>query len=162
MSEPEDDVPGNSSEELEEFDADLELQLKKEYAAVFQLFRYCVMTQEATYLCNELQINCAAHAGFLLFDITLEDVWVWDRNRPRRIIPRAQVFTTADVTIEQLKEDEEGRTLGDIIPGNVIEQLQQAGAEYELQGSAAAAAAEAAGGAAAAPDDGDDAPAGES
>ncbi len=144
MSEPDDDdTPiSDAAEQLEEFDADLELQLKKEYAAVFGLFRYCIMTQEATYLCNGLKIDCAAHAGFLLFDIRLDDVWVWDRNRPRRIIPRAQVFTTADVTIEQLKEDEDGLSLTDIIPTNVIEQLQKAGAEYELQGSAASSAVE--------------------
>ena len=34
---------------------------------------------------------------------TMEDVWVWDKNRPSRIIPRAEVHTTSDVTVEELK-----------------------------------------------------------
>ena len=37
-------------DELDEYEAELELQLRKEYSAVFGLFRYCVLTQDATYL----------------------------------------------------------------------------------------------------------------
>ena len=44
-------------DELDEFEAELELQLKKEYTAVFGLFRYCVLTQDATYLCNTLDLD---------------------------------------------------------------------------------------------------------
>ena len=44
-------------DELEEYDAELELRLKKEYADVYGLFRYCVLTQEATYLCNQLDLK---------------------------------------------------------------------------------------------------------
>jgi hypothetical protein len=44
-------------DELDEFEAELELTLKKEYSAVFGLFRYCVLTQDATYLCNKLDLN---------------------------------------------------------------------------------------------------------
>ena len=33
----------------------------------------------------------------------MEDVWVWDKNRPSRIIPRADVHTTQDMTVEELK-----------------------------------------------------------
>ena len=33
-------------DELDEFEAELELALKKEYTAVFPLFRYCVLTQD--------------------------------------------------------------------------------------------------------------------
>jgi hypothetical protein len=118
------------SDELEEFDAELELALKREYSTVYQLFRYCVITQEATYLCNRLDVDCAPQAGYLLFEIAMEDVWVWDRNRPTRIIPRAQVYTTSDVTIEQLKEDDEA-DLSAVVPDSVIDQLR-AGIEDEL------------------------------
>src|SRR5436309_2392437 len=75
-------------DDLDEYEAELELALKKEYQAVFALFRFCVLTQDATYLCNKLD---------------LEDVWVWDKNRPTRIIPRAKVFTSGDVTVEELR-----------------------------------------------------------
>ncbi len=92
-------------DDLDEYEAELELALKKEYQAVFALFRYCVLTQDATYLCNRLDVeqSAAAPHGVPFFQLDLEDVWVWDKNRPTRIIPRAKVFTSGDVTIEELR-----------------------------------------------------------
>lgn len=90
-------------EDLEEYDAELELSLKREYATVYGLFRYCVLTQEATYLCNKLDLRIEHQPSYPLFHLTMEDVWVWDKNRPSRIIPRADVHTTQDVTVEELK-----------------------------------------------------------
>ena len=49
-------------DDLDEYEAELELQLKKEYQAVFGLFRYCVLTQDATYLCNKLERTLRAAA----------------------------------------------------------------------------------------------------
>ncbi len=92
-------------DDLDEFEADLELQLKHEYTAVFGLFRYCILTQDATYLCNKLDLKAAPQAAYPFFHITMEDVWVWDKNRPTRIIPRAEVYTSGDVTVEELRGD---------------------------------------------------------
>jgi Protein of unknown function (DUF2469) len=89
-------------DELDEYEADLELQLRKEYSAVFGLFRYCVLTQDATYLCNQLDLE-APQPSYPFFQLRMEDVWVWDKNRPTRMIPRAEVFTKSDVTIEELR-----------------------------------------------------------
>jgi Protein of unknown function (DUF2469) len=97
-------------DELDEFEAELELQLKREYTAVFPLFRYCVLTQDATYLCNTLDLKVVPQASYPFFHAQMEDVWVWDKNRPTRIIPRAEVYTSGDVTIEELRgEDDEPR-----------------------------------------------------
>ena len=101
-------------DELDEFEAGLELALKKEYTAVFSLFRYCVLTQDATYLCNKLEVQQAtptAPGALPFFQLELEDVWVWDKNRPTRIIPRAKVFTSGDVTIEELRGEGDEPTL---------------------------------------------------
>lgn len=111
-----------NTDDLDEYDAELELRLKKEYADVFQIFTYCVVTDEATYLCNELAIDCVPHAAYLLFELDMRDVWVWDRNRPTRIIPRAHVFTTGDVTVEQLKGDED--QIEAALPKDVLDQLR--------------------------------------
>ena len=92
-------------DELDEYEAELELRLKKEYTAVFGLFRYCVVTQDSTYLCNKLDLKAAPQAAYPFFHITMEDVWVWDKNRPTRIIPRAEVHTSGDVTVEELRGD---------------------------------------------------------
>ena len=101
-------------DDLDEYEAELELALKKEYQAVFGLFRYCVLTQDATYLCNKLEVQQAAATvpgAPPFFQLDLEDVWVWDKNRPTRIIPRTKVFTSGDVTIEELRGDGDEPTL---------------------------------------------------
>jgi len=114
-----------NSEDLEEYDAELELALKREYADVFSLFRYCVITAEATYLCNKLEMDCVPHASYLLFELDMEDVWLWDRNRPTRIIPRAHVYTTADVTVEQLKEAVDGGADLILLDNMGVEQIRE-------------------------------------
>ena len=90
-------------DELDEFEAEAELRLKKEYSAVFSLFRYCVLTQDATYLCNKLDMQYVPQPNYPFFQLQMEDVWVWDKNRPTRMIPRAEVYTSSDVTIEELR-----------------------------------------------------------
>jgi hypothetical protein len=93
-------------DDLEEYESELELQLKKEYQAVFSLFRYCVLTPDATYLCNRLERTYAPQPAYPFIRLRLEDVWVWDKNRPTRMIPRAEILiTTGDVTIEELRDD---------------------------------------------------------
>jgi uncharacterized protein DUF2469 len=103
-------------DELDEFEAELELGLKKEYTAVFGLFRYCVLTQDATYLCNKLDLNYVPQPSYPFFHLKMEDVWVWDKNRPTRIIPRAEIYTSSDVTVEELRGEgeESGLTAEDL------------------------------------------------
>jgi len=96
-------------EELDEYDAEAELRLKREYADVFPLFRYCVLTQETTYLCNLVERDVIPQASYPVFHVTMEDVWVWDKNRPSRIIPKVEIHTTHDLTIETLRTSEEAR-----------------------------------------------------
>src|SRR5918992_4034013 len=98
-------------DELDEFEAELELSLKREYSAVFGLFRYCVLTQDATYLCNKLDVEALPQASYPFFHVRMDDVWVWDKNRPTRMIPRAEVYTSSDVTVEELRGEGEEQKL---------------------------------------------------
>jgi hypothetical protein len=98
-------------DELDEYEAELELRLKKEYSAVFGLFRWCIVTQDSTYLCNNHQLRVISQANYPFFHLTMEDVWVWDKNRPTRMIPRAEVYTSSDVTIEELRTEGDGPAL---------------------------------------------------
>jgi hypothetical protein len=50
-------------------------------------------------------------ASYPFFHIKMEDVWVWDKNRPTRIIPRAEVYTSGDVTVEELRGEGDGPSL---------------------------------------------------
>ena len=96
----------SKTDELDEFEAELELRLKREYADVYPLFRYCVLTSDATYLCNDYTRDVTPQAAYPMFRIEMEDVWVWDRNRPTRIIPKVEIHTSQDVTIEVLRGEE--------------------------------------------------------
>lgn len=112
-------------EDLDDYEAELELQLRREYTAVFSLFRYCVMTQDATYLCNKLEANVSPQANYPYAHLQLDDVWVWDKNRPSRIIPRTEVFTSGDVTIEELRgENDEPRLTAETLAERLGESIQ--------------------------------------
>jgi hypothetical protein len=52
----------------------------------------------------------------------MEDVWVWDKNRPTRIIPRAEVYTSGDVTVEELRgEGDEPRLTAEALAERIGE-----------------------------------------
>ena len=111
-------------DELDEFEAELELRLKREYTAVFGLFRYCVMTQDLTYLCNKYELQFLPRDSYPFFQIEMEDVWVWDKNRPTRIIPRTKVWTSGDVTVEELRgEGEETKLTAEDLAERIGESL---------------------------------------
>ena len=111
-------------DELDEYEAELELRLKKEYNDVFGLFRYCVLTQDATYLCNKLDLQYAPQPSYPFFHIRMEDVWVWDKNRPTRMIPRAEVYTSSDVTVEELRgENDEPKLTAEALAERLGEPL---------------------------------------
>src|SRR5262249_58004769 len=85
--------------------------LKKESAASFPLSRYCVLTPDTTYLCNKVELQPRLHPAYPLFEVEMEDVWVWDKNRPTRMIPRTRIFTAGDVTVEELRGEGAGPPL---------------------------------------------------
>ena len=62
-----------------------------------------MLTQDATYLCNTLDLQAQPQPNYPFFHLKMEDVWVWDKNRPSRIIPKAEVYTSSDVTVEELR-----------------------------------------------------------
>ena len=110
-------------DDLDEFEAELELALKREYSAVFLLFRYCVLTQDATYLATsstsrrspgQLPVLPHPHGGRVGLG----------QNRPSRIIPRAEVYTSGDVTVEELRgEGEEPRLTAEALAERIGQPL---------------------------------------
>src|SRR5439155_10042295 len=67
-------------DELDEYEAELELRIKKEYAAVCGLFRYCVLTQDASYLCTKYYLECMPREHYSSFRETLAGVWALANN----------------------------------------------------------------------------------
>ena len=95
-----------SAEDLERFEADVELQLYQEYRDVFNMFRYSVETERRYYLTNKVDVQVRNADADVFYDVAMEDVWVWDMYRPTRFARSVRVLTFKDVNIEDLSKDE--------------------------------------------------------
>ena len=91
-----------SSEDLERYETEIELQLYKEYKDVAPLFRYVVETERRFYLANEVNTEVRTEDGRTFFELTLSDAWVWDMYRPARFVQNVRVLSFKDVNIEEL------------------------------------------------------------
>ncbi len=90
-----------STEDLEQYEADLELQLYKEYKDVSPMFSFVVETERRFYLCNEVKQHVHGD-GRTYVELELRDAWVWDMYRSSRFVPSVRVVTFKDVNVEEL------------------------------------------------------------
>lgn len=91
--------------ELENYEAERELSLYREYQDVVNLFRFVVETERRFYLANDVDVKVrAAENGDIFFEVTLTDAWVWDIFRSSRFIRGARVVTFKDVNVEELNK----------------------------------------------------------
>ena len=95
-----------SEEELERYEADIELALVQEYRAVLPMFAYVVETERRFYLANEVNLTIRAETTPASIELQLQDAWVWDMYRPARFVPSVRVVTFRDVNVERLPEKE--------------------------------------------------------
>ena len=95
-----------SAEDLESYEADLELALYKEYKDVVGIFRYAVETERRFYLCNNVDIKVRTEGGDIYYEVSMADAWVWDMYRPARFVKTAKVLTFRDVSIEEITHSE--------------------------------------------------------
>ncbi len=91
-----------SADDLEAYEADIELQLYREYKDVSPTFTYVVETERRFYLANEVQRTVRDEGGVPFVELELRDAWVWDMYRSSRFVSRVQVVTFKDVNIEEL------------------------------------------------------------
>lgn len=94
-----------SSEDLERYETDMELQLYREYRDVVSLFTYVVETDRRFYLTNSVDVK-VHDRGDAFFEVTMNDAWVWDMYRPARFVKSVRVLTFKDVNVEELAESE--------------------------------------------------------
>ena len=93
-----------SEEDLERYEAEIELQLYQEYRSVLSLFRYVVETERRFYLANHVDLQARADGSSTYFELELGDAWVWDMYRPARFVSSVRVVTFRDVNVEELPE----------------------------------------------------------
>ncbi len=92
-----------STEDLERYETEIELQLYKEYRDVLRMFAYVVETERRFYLANEVDLGTETNGnGQTYFKLELNDAWVWDMYRPARFVNHVRVLTFKDVNVEEL------------------------------------------------------------
>lgn len=95
-----------SSEDLEKYETEMELQLYREYRDVVGLFSHVVETERRFYLCNAVDVKVRTDGGEVYFDVSMSDAWVWDVYRPARFVKNVRVVTFKDVNIEELAKSD--------------------------------------------------------
>jgi hypothetical protein len=96
-----------STEDLENYEADRELQLAQEYRDVSPMFRFAVETERRFYLANEVDVVVVDERRPMV-EVRLRDAWVWDMYRQSRFVAAVRVVTFKDVNIEELAKADEG------------------------------------------------------
>ena len=97
-----------SSDDLENFEAERELQLAQEYQDIAGMFRYAVETERRFYLANDVKLTVNGEGARQVIEVELADAWVWDMYRKTRFVPKVRVLTFKDVNVEELPPPELG------------------------------------------------------
>ncbi len=90
-----------SAEDLERYETEIELQLYREYRDVLPMFSYVVETERRFYLANEVTLERKDTDHDFYFELTMNDVWVWDVYRSDRFVKSVRVLTFKDVNVEE-------------------------------------------------------------
>ena len=91
-----------SSDDLENFEAERELQLAQEYQDIAGMFRFAVETERRFYLANDVKLTVNGEGARQVIEVELVDAWVWDMYRKTRFVPKVRVLTFKDVNVEEL------------------------------------------------------------
>lgn len=91
-----------NTDDLENFEAERELQLAQEYQAVVGMFKYAVETDRRFYLANNVDVKVMSEGPRPLMEVVLSDAWVWDMYRTSRFVPRVRVLSFKDLNIDEL------------------------------------------------------------
>ena len=94
-----------SADDLENFEADRELQLAQEYQDIAGMFRYAVETDRRFYLANNVDVKVVSEGPRPIVEVTLTDAWVWDMYRKSRFVPKVRVLSFKDVNVEEYLSD---------------------------------------------------------
>jgi hypothetical protein len=95
-----------STEDLERYEAEIELQLYKEYKDVCPMFSHVVETERRFYLANEVTQTVRDDGGRPYVELELRDAWVWDMYRQSRFVSSVRIITFKDVNVEELPKKE--------------------------------------------------------
>lgn len=90
-------------DDFDDYDRELELALYKEYRDVVSQFQFVIETERRFYLANDVNVVRQDTEHDFYFEITMNDVWVWDIYRADRFVKSVRVLTFKDVNVEELQ-----------------------------------------------------------
>ena len=90
------------SDDFDDYDREAELALYRAYRDIVSQFRYVVETERRFYLANEVTREVKERGNDFYFELTLNDVWVWDIYRSDRFVSSVTVLTFKDINVEEL------------------------------------------------------------
>jgi hypothetical protein len=93
-------------DDFDDYDREAELALYKEYRDVVSQFQFVVETERRFYLANDVTQIVRERGSDFYFELTLNDVWVWDIYRSDRFVSSVKVLTFKDVNVEELGKKE--------------------------------------------------------
>jgi len=93
-------------DDIEDYDREVELALYREYRDVVGQFKYVIETERRFYLANEVSLERRDTDHDFYFELTMNDVWVWDVYRADRFVKNVRVLTFKDVNVEMLGDRE--------------------------------------------------------
>ncbi|GAA3595182.1 DUF2469 domain-containing protein [Klugiella xanthotipulae] len=95
-----------NEDEFDDYEREVELALFREYRDVVSQFRYVVETERRFYLANSVDLTRQDAGQDFYFELTMNDVWVWDVYRADRFVKSVRVLTFKDVNVEELSDRE--------------------------------------------------------
>ena len=95
-----------STDDLERYEAEIELQLYKEYKDVCPMFTHVVETERRFYLANHVVQTVRGEGARSWIELELRDAWVWDMYRQSRFVAAVRIVTFKDVNVEELPKKE--------------------------------------------------------
>ena len=75
----------------------------RESRDVVHQFQYVIETERRFYLANDVNVVRRDTEHDFYFEITMNDVWVWDIYRADRFVKSVRVLTFKDVNVEELQ-----------------------------------------------------------
>ena len=92
-----------SRSELEDFQAEQDLKMEKEYLDIQPLFKYLVAAQGAfSYLCQSCDV---VEASASMTTLVLRDCWTRDTTMAKRLVPQV-VIRCKEYEMVTLRDDE--------------------------------------------------------
>ena len=91
-----------STEDLERYETDIELQLYREYRDVLPMFQYVVETERRFYLANDVELDVKQENGRTYFELSCATRGCGTCTATTRFVADVRVVTFKDVNVEEL------------------------------------------------------------